>query len=113
MLLMLWVCHNKADIPSQLCLADWDMNSASLLRMAVSSGCSNAALSQESGAVKVTAVDVGGKKTNSWSSPGLQPSTLLFKGVIAFVSGLEPKPCGTGKNGQSKLGNNWGDWKAC
>lgn len=96
---------SKTGIHSQLCSKSSDVNSVSLLRVAVlsdSSGESSRTFSRIWDCEVRRVVDIGMKMTNSWSSPGFQPSSLLFRGAVAFVSGLEPKLCGTGRNVQYK-----------
>lgn len=85
---------SKPGIHSQLCSKLSDVNSVSLLRVAVLSdplGESSRTFSRIWDCEVWRVIDTGMKKTNSWSSPGFQPM------AVAFVSGLQPKLCGTGR----------------
>ena len=57
------------------------------------------------------AVDTGTKKTNSWSSAGFQPSSLLFRGAVAFVAGA--KAVRDWEECPVQVGNNREGWRVC
>lgn len=58
------------------------------------------------------AVHNGMKKTNLWSLLGLQPSSLLFRGAVAFVCAGD-KAMWDWEECPVQMGNNWEGLRVC